>query len=141
MNILDILLQEYTEIPNKSKEGVFFSIKLLKDLNADHAKNCYIQKLITFITYLIEQEENKETLEYLITKYEPSLKLNITLLVCLYKRYLTLDNINEYYYKKLAETIILIRPESAWQNAQNMYNAAQKHDWKTAKETLDKIIS
>jgi hypothetical protein len=141
MNTLDTLLQEYIEIPNKSKEGMDFTLNLENnDTIAAHAQNCYMQGLISFITHLIEQEENKEILEYLITEYELSLKLNITLIVCLYKRYLTLDNTNEYYYKKLAETIILIYPASAWQNAQNMYNAAQKHDWAAAK-TLGKIIS
>jgi hypothetical protein len=67
------------------------------------------------------------------------LKSEHKLIVCLYKRYLTLNPTNEQYYKDLANIIIFYRSESEKLKARKMYQFAQAHNYDEAAKVLDSI--
>ena len=138
--ILEKLIEEYIAIEDKMGEVFGFNMDFAKkEPIACLAKSEYIADLKFIIWDLIMKENDTKTLNYLIEKYSKELFKTPQLLISLYKRYLTLDPANEQYYKNIAEIIVTSRNESAWPDAQKMYQFAEEHNWHAATETLNTI--
>jgi hypothetical protein len=136
---LEVLINDYIGIPADDKDGLGPQLNIYIDGIAVRAKYHYLTRLNFYIADLVRQENDLNSLKYLIEKFGPMLKSEHKLIVCLYKRYLTLNPTNEQYYKDLANIIIFYRSESEKLKARKMYQFAQAHNYDEAAKVLDSI--